>query len=1350
MADKQPTDVTVPESEVARQATDALGGYVYQLDHTVMTWLVLDDNEMLHIEFAEDVAISDDGKLDLRQIKRLAANITLRSDGVAKLITSVWEFQKSNPQRRVTGVLLTTGGIGTEKMMSFPDKMPGLIYWRTAAREGADVEPIRAALLSLELREELATFIRTATADQLRARIIQPIQWQAESANQDELRHDVEEQLVLLGSRMGVPATASKNARSFLVGALLDSIREPAIKRYVTKADLLEIFQQKTFVTLPPNMLEGLPIGGAGASFAPMEVIARDIATIPLSRRAAPRAAEVGQLQTKLVSSGALWFHGSSGLGKSTLAVLLARSQHVAWLFVDLRDLSSPVIRSILVGIASSFRRTRARGLILDDIPANADNAMISAIGQVARAVSDVDGVLIITCMKPPQPTLSGRVGLDGNTIVRVPYLTEKDVADVVGAAGGDPGKWARPIYLFAGGGHPQLVDARVAGLEQRGWNDAEVLADIVPLEDTPNDLEEERKAVRNRLLQELQPNATELLLRLSLLYGNFDRLLALIAAETTAAISHAGLVFDFLVGPWIEQVGSKSYRLSPLLKDSGTAGLPSSLQRSIKSRVLNYLIKLRPFPADQLFQVFVIALQLGDRESLTWFGHAILSASTTLEKSQFRRLAQEVSAFTLFDRDEGAPLIPGDVKLSALLRFAQLRVAVAADDTKQAAKLVDRALAENSLVAPNQRQLRNAMIYTMVMLEPQIPIRPMRWLSMLLDLIATPAMQPMFTQPLPTEDLFSGLPPTATPDEMAFIARASALKSVDELVELIHALEQQPQEIRGRYLGAAIRTNQSLRLIVVGSWLAEVKRSDFDAHVAAATYHKLSQTLSAKENRDLAVEVLCAEAIMLDEYGGDMDGALEVLHAAQEAYPNDYRLNRQRQKVFYRHQQYTEALEEFEKFKDRMPKEHTADRAHAMREAGRSAAETGDLDKARIFFGEAWETARHCGRSMKPMTAGLLSDCAILDFDAGKIESALDLMRRALLEADDLDPRSGLKQAFVKRVHMAAILYMRGAAPDFPVSRQAIVYGMCSEPEPQEWFRDQPHPQSTLVWYQLAELEAEVSKNQGILSELRRRTASGGLLPMEITLVSRIINAAVRDLDVDRFMDALETYPRAVIEGPRNLQQDGFDPLNMHVGNLTRVTEGEWMDSGIAESAKNAVLCFLLVGSTAGRADVIANVRYKLMAVPGLAEVVKSLFLAIDKPKDERTDIFVIVPSIVGKILSNDIVDANDVFVSSIFALQFLEASVFAQTVSAALMLFYERIWSDILKDRTFSMRSPSTNGPIILESIRKGETAMQRMANMTLATAAASKHSLSHDLRNQLSQIAAKRSKLDSIHGE
>ena len=1117
----------VPESEASRQATDAIGGYLYQLHQTVLAWLTLGADELLHVELAEDIAISDKGELRLTQVKRTAASLTLRSDGVVKLIASVWRFQTENPSRRVRGALLTTSRIGKEKRISFPGNIPGLIYWRTAARDTSDVEPIRRALLSLDLPEDMKAFVQDASPDELRTRIIQPIRWLDGGASQDQLQREVEERLVVFGSRQGVPAQASKNALNSLVGALLDCIRKPASSRYVTASDLLTIFQSKTYVTVPPGILEGLTIPQASSAFSEVQAATRDLVLVSLPPRVAPRTNEIHRLQSILVLEGTLWLHGSSGLGKSTLAVLLARSQSIAWRFADLRDMPEPALRSILSGLAASFHETGARGIILDDIPAEPSNALLFAIGQVARAVAAADAFLLITSTKAPAPTLSNQLDLANRAIIQVPYFTEADVADVVKLAGGDPSTWARSIFIFAGG-HPQLVDARVAGLRKRGWNKNEILSDLIPMNNNNNDMEEQRKAVRSRLLQDLDSDATELLLRLSCLYGNFDRQMALVAANVHGPVPQAGLVFDFLVGPWIEQIGAERYRLSPLLKDSGSVGLALPLQNSVRSGILNHLLIQRPFPADQLFQVFLIAAQQNNRAALRWFAGAVLSASSSKpEKSQFKRLAQEISVFALWEVHEGLLLLPDDVELSSLLRFAQIRVAIANDDVDLASKLTLKALSTIQFVEDDTKLYFSVLIWATVLLEPRIPISPSRWLQMLLDFVATPIVNSLLARVRPTAgigDLLLG----ASPDESLFIIRATALRGVEELGELIDALEKTPKAIRDRYIGAAARTNKSLHLVVSGSWLAEVKRPGFDARIAATKYHELSLSNTALDNSDLAVELLCTEAILLDEYAGDQEQALEVLRIAQEWFPNDYRLNRQRQRVFYRNNRHADALREFEKFYERTPTDRAIERVYTLREAGRSAAEIGELDKTRIFFEQALEAARPCGASMHAMIAGLSADCAILDFDAGKIESALFLMRRALIEADDLDPRAGLKESYVKRVHLAAILYMRGAAKDFPAARQVVVVGMCSDPAPQEWFRTQPQPQPTFVWYQLAELEAEVSDSRSTLIELRKRTKNSGLLPMEGMLVPRLVEAAIRRFEVDHFLEALEVYPRA------------------------------------------------------------------------------------------------------------------------------------------------------------------------------------------------------------------------------
>lgn len=107
--------IDVPSDEVARQAEAALRGYGYQLYQTVSAWLSLRPNEFLHVEFAEDFAVSGDGTLKLTQVKETKAALTLRSKAVAALIRAVWTFQISNPERSVVAALITTGRIGKRK-----------------------------------------------------------------------------------------------------------------------------------------------------------------------------------------------------------------------------------------------------------------------------------------------------------------------------------------------------------------------------------------------------------------------------------------------------------------------------------------------------------------------------------------------------------------------------------------------------------------------------------------------------------------------------------------------------------------------------------------------------------------------------------------------------------------------------------------------------------------------------------------------------------------------------------------------------------------------------------------------------------------------------------------------------------------------------------------------------------------------------------------------------------------------------------------------------------------------------------------------------------------------------------
>src|ERR1700733_12492480 len=80
-------------------------------------------------------------------------------------------------------------------------------------------------------------------------------------------------------------------------------------------------------------------------------------------------------------------------------------------------------------------------------------------------------------------------------------------------------------------------------------------------------------------------------------------------------------------------------------------------------------------------------------------------------------------------------------------------------------------------------------------------------------------------------------------------------------------------------------------------------------------------------------------------------------------------------------------------------------ERVRTLRDAGRSAALTGDGAKPLSFFEAAWDASRNRGPPDIVRTASLSADCAQPELEAGQIERSLELMQRALTEAADNVP---------------------------------------------------------------------------------------------------------------------------------------------------------------------------------------------------------------------------------------------------------------------------------------------------------------------------------------------------------
>jgi tetratricopeptide (TPR) repeat protein len=687
------------------------------------------------------------------------------------------------------------------------------------------------------------------------------------------------------------------------------------------------------------------------------------------------------------------------------------------------------------------------------------------------------------------------------------------------------------------------------------------------------------------------------------------------------------------------------------------------------------------------------------------------------------------------------------------MLRYAQFRVSIATADGKHAVQALDRTLFEIDKLTGESRLHFLALTLSTALMELVVPLTPRRWFKMLRRLGTLPNMRHVLRQRLSRAGLDDELFRSPSGDEVMFLNRATDLNGIDELCELIDLLDREPDLVRDRYLLAASNLLRSVGHIVSSAWLSEVRSDGFDGNVAAAKLARVRETASRWKYTDMAVELACAEAAMRDEYADDKPGALAVLRVAQSAYPQDYRINRQRQKVYYRNGDHALALAEFESFSDSFSAMNPVDRAWAMREAGRSASEVGDLDKTRVFFEQAWVSARECGDHMRPMQVGLSADCAILDFQANKIDSALAHMLRALEEAESIDPQLGLRDHYCLLILTTAILWMRGGAADWPIERQAMVIGMCSNPDPLPEMKDRRLPQRLLPWYELAELETQVSDQQFVLTTLRQRTTKDGLLTMEITLAGSLMRAAVRLLNVDRFLEGLPTYPRAVAMIAETLpMRRTVDLFSMPTGQLKPVKMPEWGDKSIREATASAVLIFGLTAVCSNRRDAFEDLRDRLLGMVGVGASLAPLFETMEAPPDRRDDLIDLLAGILGQMLQKDFMfDARDAFGATVHLIQLLNGHVLGETAAGPIFEYFAQVWRDLVSNRAFLVRSPAANGPSILAALSMEGTNRAKLAHLVLASAAAVRSQLSNELREMIRKMTEhKRTPLEELRRE
>lgn len=1343
-------NLQLPDDQIKRQAIASLRGYVYQVYQTLNAWIALKEDEILLLEVAEDFAVIANDVLRCTQVKDnpSTGSVTLKTKSVTDTIKSLWEFQEANPDRNVYITYITTTNVGKEQKETFPDKHNGLTYWQVAAREGTDIEPIRKVLSKLKLPQKAIDFIKDATPEDLRERILRKIDWVCGEKDIGALEQAVNNRIIYFGNKRGCTPTDSAKARDSLVMAILRKIVQKS-NRQLSRADFLRIFEEATSISLPISQVRELmkmlaaDQGSSAGTISAAELVL-DATLIPLPPRTLERHDLVDKLILAMVQSGTMWFHGSSGTGKTVLAQFIARKSKYDWLLVQLRDCASAsALDSHLCIALQALQSSRIGGIILDDFPMAYAGGVRPYLSLLVNEIHRMDGSVIVTSAKPPSSIIKDCFGENGVAVRNVPYLSKDEVAELVGKAGGDRQKWASIVYSFYGPGHPQLVQARISGLQQGNWPDSELLAEFSGVEVA--DIKDERVYIRERLVAELPQNARDLLYRLSFFAGYFDRDLAIAVGEVSPAINSPGAELDILVGPWVEVIANDRFRVSPLVTGAGRKILSKAIQSEIPKRIVDNLIARSPFPGEFLSMLLSHALISRYERGLTW----LIMAITHTPDNDRRLIAEHLFILPLLSTSQ--PIFKENIHISAMLRWAQFSVAAWANKTELLPAIADQLIIETHML--DKKGIVGGLIIlanTSILREQSLRISPKKWIPLLEELEKVKSDGGILAEFFLTPDPIGKSLRNWTIPQFMFYIRATALKSINELAELFSILNNMGQKRREELLISLNILPSGRRLLIDSPWLAEAKRKTFNPVDAADQYRQLAEIAETWEDTDIAVECECARAVILNEYADDPKGALTSLEQADKKYSKNVRLSRERAKVYHNNGDHATSLVTIEKVIDAIPKDDHIEKAFACREAGISAAMIKDFTKASNFFGKASEAASSSTDNMRAIAIGLKGDQALAQFQAIEKDDALTLMLQAVTEAEKLDPEADINEKYCILALGNAILWMQEQVKQNSSSKKDFQFapGFCSKPELSDETIEMTSPPYILLWYQLALLEVMIGANSGIMDDLRDRTRTQKNLSCELILNLYIMAKYVITVDIENFFSYLPEYVSKTVymrENASSTNKENF--YDLMDADLSAIKPIDWTSDLHLQYAKDAILALAATAVCSNVKDISKQLLNHAGQNNEAAIALCDFIDCFEKQSCPKGEAYEIIAFHLGCLMNaNTNMCPDKMFIVTYRLWEWLLNTYFKDIVEELIADYLARRWQKIIEHQKFLLQQPMVAVPAIETAIGESTGGTVKIAKLLLAAEIAVKHKLDANLRSKLKEQCLQNQKGDT----
>jgi len=1175
----------IPTGDKAREAIDALRGYVYQIYQSAVALIELEPEETLFLEVAEDYAIIAADALKAVQVKETAHNVTINSVDIVASIDSFVDLRQKNPDLQVRLRHLTTSRIGKEKSAEHRiGDTPTLEAWRRLSKTG-DLGPLRKILDASKLSEQTINYIRKLDDTEFREEFLKRIHFDCGTLDSRFLERQLRSKLLkLVIERGGVNSQVDGCLSSILITLLHKATQKQ--DRSVDRHTLEKLLERATQIPVNRAQFErhNQLISKALALAVPQttNLVAtrlaepRSIDEVPLPVALASRTIQIDSIVSSLSQYGISWIYGAAGVGKTIGAKIAAKQLAGNWSSINLRGLNADQVDSVLSGAIEILSEKDIDGLLVDDLECPFEPHIVDILLYLQVICDRSDLLLIFISPRVPSPDFLFSAKLPESIEQKFEEFSEQDLKEILAVLDVLDINWVKYIYLVSGGGHPQLAIAAIQSMQNNGWDINEYRTKKTLLGQNTA-VEQVRSRTRERLLNEMPEGGRKLLERLSLKSGSFRRSFVLDMAQVVPAVPDGSIVFERLIGSWVDQQELDRFALSPLLSNYAVKTLTDEQKREINFEIAKSLTKgrlLNPFEANS---ALIAALFGKNTEVIIRLCMPVLG----MGHNDMKMIAPHLMMFTLMRTDVFA--YEDDPAVSQMLRGAQLLLVCQEETTRKQVKvLLDRFEEEsdrvkNKLISSSM----SLLVYAKLLLsEPKFGALPhfldlVQKLDRLLE-NKDKHFPSEFMEKLAIREIDSV--PTVG---FMFLNQVKQIKLINELLPTFEFLDSCGQELRQKLLKPFSNPDYKMDFLVSGAWLSEYNTNTIDPPSHSKVFARLEEFAKSWDFIDLAVCCRKYHAIIIDENGSDKDQALLILDEGMKLYgETNSELVREKAKVLYRAEDHKGSLELSKALIEGDAPLSITEKAFLGRDAAISAEKQGDYETARRYFLYGSNAAGDCNMpDMVPMKIGLMADAALASWRAGDREICLSDFIAVLQAINKINPKSSLRSAHCHTLVRHVLLWLNqdvtGEKRLLTDGEEITIWpGVVSNPEPHPEIGERYIIPIEMAWYMLATVENNSCLDVGVTKNLETFLPKGPVLEGQFLLTSSKMRKAFTLLDIELFVVALrETVAYFAYAKEQGDFRKSFDLENVTYGSLPVPTSESQADA--SNLTELLVLCY-------------------------------------------------------------------------------------------------------------------------------------------------------------------------------